>query len=106
MQNKRTIMWYIDATGLPGIALSAKMMQIRDWAQKNHPFGEDVQLLVIPGKQDKFCLLETDEEFKSKFKSEKEAIDWLASVKDKVKDCLEIVIYENGETPKLRSSDV
>lgn len=102
MQNKHTIIWFVDATGLPGSLLSAKMMQIRDWVQKTNPFGEDTNFLIVPARENKFSLLETDEEFKGKFTSEKQAIDWLASVKNKLKDCLEVHLYEKGETPKLR----
>ncbi len=103
MQNKRTIIWFVDATGLPGSHLSAKMMQIRDWVQKTNPFGDDANFLIVPARDNKFALLETDEEFKGKFTSEKQALEWLASVKDKMKDCLETFIYEKGEAPKLRS---
>ncbi len=103
MQNKRTIIWFIDATGLPGALLSAKMMQIRDWVQKTNPFGDDANFLIVPARDNKFSLLETEEEFKGKFTSEKLALEWLAGVKDKMKDCLEIFIYEKGETPKVRS---
>lgn len=103
MQNKRTILWFIDATGLPGHLLPAKMMQIRDWVQKTQPFGEDANFLIVPARENKFSILETDEEFKGKFTSEKQAIEWLASVKSQLKDCLEVFLYEKDETPKLRS---
>ena len=95
-------MWYINATGLPGPLLGAKMAQIRDWTEKYLVGDTGMTVLVIPAREDKFCLLETEEEFKLSFKTEKEAVDWLAANKSKFKECLETFIYEKDETPKLR----
>lgn len=85
---KQYAIWFVNLDNVPSYMVAAKSKQLIDWVEKEKPFGDDFAVVIVPSKEDKVCILKTEKEFLEDFHGD--SLEWLASVKNKLEDCLTI----------------
>lgn len=85
---KQYAIWFVDLSEVPAYLTNAKCRQLIDWVDKEKPFGDEFNVVIVPSKEDKVCILKTETEFLENFHGD--SLDWIASVKNSLEDCLTI----------------
>lgn len=88
---KDSIVWFIDFRDYTEQwAISAKLKQLNDWVNGSRPFGNKYNVILVPSKENKFCILKDAEEFKEDFDGDYEK--WLCGITNKLTHCLTVDI--------------
>lgn len=85
---KQYAVWFVDMSNEPSYLASAKCKQLIDWVEKENPFGDNFSVVIIPSKEDKFCILKTEKDFLEDFHGN--SLEWLESIKNSLENCLTI----------------
>jgi hypothetical protein len=88
MESKTKLVWFIDCSGMKDYEINAKLKQLMNYTNANR-FFSTFQLLIIPAKENKFQILDSDIEIN---KDPKELENWLESIKNKLKNCLTVYL--------------
>lgn len=85
---RRIIAWFVNADTDVEWQLAAKLKQISEWIEENKPFGE-CDVLVIPARENKFCVVNSEEDLLSDMTKE-DINKWIYSSKTKVEECITV----------------
>jgi hypothetical protein len=91
MSDKIRLAWFIDTKNMKDYEANAKLKQLNAYIEKTKFFNK-FHVMLIPAKENKFTIIETEEDLKLNFDDKKELENWLESIKNKMKDCLTVYI--------------
>lgn len=97
LKNKECVVWFVDVKGMQSWSVGAKIKQLSDWVERERPFGNKYDVVIVPSDENKFSILKTETDFRENFQGDPDK--WLHAVKDRLEGCLTIHI------PVQNSSD-
>jgi hypothetical protein len=89
MARQKTIAWFVKLDKHKSWEIKAKSNQLYDYINKNKLF-KGCEVIIIPSDENKFTIIDTKEELIKDFNDEKELQNWLASIKNKMQECITI----------------
>lgn len=88
LKSKEHIVWFVDVKDMQSWSVGAKIKQLSDWVDRERPFGNKYDVVIIPSDENKFSILKTETDFRENFQGDPDK--WLCAVKDRLEDCLTI----------------
>jgi vesicle coat complex subunit len=91
MNDKIRLAWFIDTKNMKDYEANAKLRQLNDFIDKTKFFNK-FHVMVIPAKENKFSIIETEEDINIQFSDKKELENLLSTIKGKFKECLTVYL--------------
>lgn len=97
---KRKLIFFVDVVKLPPTAQQAKLMQLRDYMNKENPFGDDYDVIIVACDENKLALAESERDVQEEFvklrsdpeKGREDYEKFVLELKEKSQDCLTILL--------------
>lgn len=89
--NKTKLIWFVDCSGMQDYQAHAKCKQLATYTSKTKFFNA-FHVLIIPSKENKFQILEDQNDlgFLEMKQDKKEFDNWLATIKNRLRDCITV----------------
>lgn len=95
MNKKEAVIWFVKMDNMESWIVSAKLKQLHEWINDNRPFGDDINLVIVPSDENKISFLRAEKDIREDFHGDFD--DWLYNIKGTLEDCLSVNLQYKKE---------